>query len=193
MGCTVKLVKYRGEGKMRKYKYLVPALLLSSVLLMSTLAGCAKKTTSTTPARSYEIVKTTDITDSKGGKWKIYQIRLTLDGGATFTVDLNLSDADKVDLWYTTEKPATGGSVDFQVKAGTSIIYAPVAGATGASAGNTTDRLSFVASQANGTSYRLVFRNKMSDINSKETIFAEIAYPAKTNGDDSIFIPMETN
>ncbi len=91
-----------------------------------------------------------DIIDSKGAKWKIYQLRLTLDGGATFTVDLNLADGDKVDCWYNTEKPATGGSVDFKVRAGNNIIYTSTA-ATTASGGNTSDRLpTFSAAQANG-------------------------------------------
>jgi hypothetical protein len=108
-------------------------------------------------------------------------------------VDLNLADGDKVDCWYDTEQPTSGGSVDFKVRAGTSIIYTSVAAST-AAVGNTSDRLpTFTAAQANGTSYRLVFHNNLSDINSKETIFTEIMYPGKDSGDDSIFIPLETN
>jgi hypothetical protein len=157
------------------------------------MAGCAKKSTTSAPARKYDIVKVTDITDSKGNKWKIYQLRLTLDGGAVFTVDLNLKDTDKVDLWYTTEEPTSGGAVDFKVKAGDTVLYAATAATGTASVGNTTDRLSFVASQSNASSYRLVFRNNLADINSQETIFTEITYPANSSGDDSIFIPLETN
>ena len=98
-----------------------------------------------------------------------------------------------MDCWYNTEKPATGGSVDFKVRAGNNIIYTSTA-ATTASGGNTSDRLpTFSAAQANGTSYRLVFHNNLADKNSKETIFTEITYPGKDTGDDSIFIPLETN
>jgi len=165
---------------------------------MSMLLGCVGKTgVTSTPTRKYEIVKVTDIVDSQGAKWKIYQLRLTLEGGATFTIDLNLTNSDKVDCWYNTEKPTSGGSVNFQVKAGTAVIYpSGTPGATAgnsAALGNTSDRLSFTATQANGTSYRLVFHNNLADINSKESIFTEITYPNNNQGEDSIFIPIETN
>jgi len=57
-------------------------------VVTSTLFGCVSKSNSTLPERKYQIVMAKDIVDSKGAKWKIYQLRLTLDGGATFTVDL---------------------------------------------------------------------------------------------------------
>jgi hypothetical protein len=175
-----------------KNRYIITGLLILSILMTSLLFGCIGKSSSTsTPTRKYEIVKATQV-DSKGVKWQIYQLRLQLEGGATFTVDLNLTDSDKVDCWYKIEKPTSGGSVDFQVKAGASVIYTSVA--TGSTAvGNTSDRLTFTAAQANGTSYRLIFHNNLADKNSKETIFTEIVYPAKDSGEDSIFIPLETN
>jgi hypothetical protein len=178
----------------RKNKYIFTVLLLITIITTSFLAGCTRKTTvSPTPTRKYDIVMAKTIIDSKGAKWKIYQLRLTLEGGATFTVDLNLADGDKVDCWYDTEQPSSGGSVDFKVRAGTTVIYSSVAAST-AAVGNTSDRLpTFTAAQTNGTSYRLVFHNNLSDINSKETIFTEIMYPGKDSGDDSIFIPLETN
>ncbi len=183
-----------GEAKVKKSRFIISALLIVSILATSTLFGCISKSgSSAEPARKYQIVMAKNIVDSRGAKWKIYQLRLTLDGGATFTVDLNLADGDKVDCWYNTEKPATGGSVDFKVRAGNTVIYTSTATATAAVA-NTSDRLpTFTASTANGTSYRLVFHSNLADKNSKETIFTEITYPAKDTGDDSIFIPLETN
>ena len=178
---------------MRKSRYIITALLILSILMTSMLFGCAgKSSSSTTPTRTYSIVKITHITDLQGVKWENYQIRLTLEGGATFTIDLNLTAGNKVDCWYTTEKPTSGGSVNFQVEAGTSVIY-PASTNGSAAAGNTSDRLSFTATQADGTSYRLVFHNNLADINSKETIYTEITYPANDSGEDSIFIPLETN
>ena len=179
---------------MTKSRYIITALLTLSILTTSMLVGCVgKSNSSTTSERKYQIVMAKDIIDSKGAKWKIYQLRLTLGGGATFTVDLNLADGDKVDCWYDTEQPKSGGSVDFKVRAGTSVIYSSVAAST-AAVGNTSDRLpTFTAAQANGTSYRLVFHNNLADKNSKETILTEITYPAKDSGEDSIFIPLETN
>ena len=109
---------------MKKTRYIILALLIISMSAASLITGCTGKSSGTTTlARKYQIVKVTDIVDSKNAKWKIYQLRLTLDGGATFTIDLNLADTNKVDCWYTTEKPTTGGSVDFKVKAGTDVVY----------------------------------------------------------------------
>ena len=178
---------------MKKSRYIISSLLIVSILAATLLAGCAGQTsTSTTPTRVYSIVKVTEITDMQGVKWENYQLRLTLQGGGTFPIDLNLAPGNVVSCWYTTEKPTSGGSVNFQVEAGTAVIYPTVAAGTGA-VGNTSDRLTFTAAQANGTSYRLVFHNNLSDINSKETIYTEINYPANASGEDSIFIPLETN
>ena len=177
---------------MRTNRYIFTALMIISVIATLLLAGCAGKTTTpATPARKYQIAMVKDITDSKGAKWKIYQLRLTLDGGGTFTVDLNLTDGDRVELWYSTEKPTTGGSVDFKVKAGTATVYTSAAASTAIA--NTSDNLTFTAAQANGTSYRLVFHSNLADKNSKETILTEIKYTINNSGEDSIFIPLETN
>jgi hypothetical protein len=177
----------------KKSKYIVLSILIGSVLAATLLVGCAgQTTTSTTPTRVYSIVKVTEITDLQGVKWENYQIRLTLQGGGTFPIDLNLAAGNVVSCWYTTEKPASGGSVNFQIEAGTALIYPITATGSGA-VGNTSDRLTFTATQANGTSYRLVFHNNLSDINSKEVIYAEINYPANASGEDSIFIPLQTN
>jgi hypothetical protein len=174
-------------------KFIISSILILSLLAATLLVGCAgQTTTSTTPTRVYSIVKVTEITDLQGVKWENYQIRLTLQGGGTFPIDLNLAAGNVVSCWYTTEKPASGGSVNFQIEAGTALIYPITATGSGA-VGNTSDKLTFTATQANGTSYRLVFHNNLSDINSKEVIYTEINYPANASGEDSIFIPLQTN
>jgi len=176
----------------KKSKYIILSILIVS-LMATLLAGCTgQKATSTTPSRVYSIVKVTEITDLQGVKWENYQLRLTLQGGGTFPIDLNLAAGNVVSCWYTTEKPASGGSVNFQIEAGTAVIYPTGASGTGA-VGNTSDRLTFTGTQANGSSYRLVFHNNLSDINSKEVIYTEINYPANASGEDSIFIPLQTN
>jgi basic membrane lipoprotein Med (substrate-binding protein (PBP1-ABC) superfamily) len=174
-------------------KFIISSILILSLLAATLLVGCAgQTTTSTTPTRVYSIVKVSEITDLQGVKWENYQIRLTLQGGGTFPIDLNLAAGNVVSCWYTTEKPASGGSVNFQIEAGTALIYPITATGSGA-VGNTSDKLTFTATQANGTSYRLVFHNNLSDINSKEVIYTELNYPANASGEDSIFIPLQTN
>ena len=178
---------------MKINKVIISSILIVSLLAVTLLVGCTGQTsTSTTPTRVYSIVKVSEITDLQGVKWENYQIRLTLQGGGTFPIDLNLAAGNVVSCWYTTEKPASGGSVNFQIEAGTSLIYPITATGSGA-VGNTSDKLTFTASQANGTSYRLVFHNNLSDINSKEVIYTELNYPANASGEDSIFIPLQTN
>ena len=178
---------------MKINKVIISSILIVSLLAVTLLVGCTGQTsTSTTPTRVYSIVKVSEITDLQGVKWENYQIRLTLQGSGTFPIDLNLAAGNVVSCWYTTEKPASGGSVNFQIEAGTSLIYPITATGSGA-VGNTSDKLTFTASQANGTSYRLVFHNNLSDINSKEVIYTELNYPANASGEDSIFIPLQTN
>lgn len=178
---------------MRTNRHVIRILLLISLLATLLLASCVGQTTNTTPTRSYSIVKTADIVDLQGVKWKYYQLRLTLQGGGTFTVDLNLSAGDEVDCYYITEQPESGGSIGFQVEAGASVIYPLGVTTNTADPGNTSDRFSFTAKQADGTSYRLIFHNNLQDVNSKEIIYTEISFPASASGEDSILVPLETN
>jgi len=178
---------------LRKNRHVIRILLLISLLATLLLASCVGQTTITTPIRSYSIVKTADIVDLQGVKWEYYQLRLTLQGGGTFTGDLNLSAGDEVGCYYITEQPESGGSVRFQVEAGASVIYPLGITTNTADPGNTSDRFSFTAKQVDGTSYRLIFHNNSPDINSKEIIYTEISFPANSSGEDSILVPIETN
>jgi len=174
---------------LNKNRIIISALIILSIITTLLLFGCASRSDVTaTPARKCQVVMVKDVVDANNLEWKIYQLRLELEGGATFTIDLNLRSGDRVDCWYKIEKPKTGGSVDFQIKAGTSTIYSSVSGAN--EDGNNSDRLTFNAVQSSGTSYRLIFYNGSTDENSKETIYTEIIYPANTSDEDSIFIPL---
>jgi hypothetical protein len=167
------------------------AIVIVLVLVMLFALGCSgNASATTTPERSYEIVKVTKV-KSKDAQWEIYHLHLVVEGGGKFTIDLNLNDGDKVDWWYNVEKPSTGGNIDFQIKAGANVIYTSTSGTTTTT--NTSDRYWFTASQADGTSYRLIFQNTLPDRKSKETIFIELIYPSKTSGEDSIFIPIDAN
>jgi hypothetical protein len=172
---------------------MVITLLLISLIVPLSFVGCIGQTTTvTTPTRSYSVVKATDVTDLEGTKWQIYQLSMVLQGGGTFTIDMNLMPNAKVSCWYNTEQPTSGGSVSFHIEAGDSIIY-PLGTPSSADPGDTSDNLTFTASQADGSSYRLIFHNNLPDINANETIYTEISCPANPSGEDSIFVPLETN
>jgi hypothetical protein len=104
---------------------------------------------------------------------------------------MNMMPGNEVSCWYNTEQPSSGGSVNFQIVAGNTIIY-PLVATSAADPGYTSDNFSFTASQANGSSYRLIFHNNLPDINANETIYTEITCPANPSGEDSIFVPLET-
>ena len=113
---------------MNKNRIIISALIILSIITTLLLFGCASRSDVTaTPARKCQVVMVKDVVDANNLEWKIYQLRLELEGGATFTIDLNLRSGDRVDCWYKIEKPKTGGSVDFQIKAGTSTIYSLLA------------------------------------------------------------------
>ncbi len=180
---------------MAKNKFIIIALLILTASLVAALlsTGCTAGTTTTpTPSRSYNVVKTSNIVDAEGTQWQIYQLTFTLGGGANFTIDLNLTDGSEVDCWYNTEHPTTGGSVGFQVKAGNAVYY-PENAAVSPVASTTSDRFSFTTTEVYGTSYRLIFHNNLAQINANETIYAELMFPVNASGEDSIFVPLGTN
>ena len=168
-------------------------LLLTSAIVSLLLISCVGQTTTvTTPTRSYSVVKTAGVTDSEGTKWQIYQLSMVLQGGGNLTIDMNLTPGDEVSCWYNTEQPASGGSVNFKIEAGNSLIY-PLVPTSSADPGDTSDNFTFTASQADGSSYRLIFHNNLPDLNANETIYTEISCPANPSAEDTIFVPLQTN
>ncbi len=137
-------------------------------LVTLSLTGCSavSRITGLFSSSGPEIVKKADL----GTKWTMRQISLELGAGSQVPVLMKLADGDKVDGFFYLEK---GNNVDFQVT-GNSLIYKPSQDASGR--GITSDRFSFTASQAQGTTYTLMFRNT-SYSNDKGTVFLEIIYP----------------
>lgn len=145
-------------------------LTLVAILLLVTglTTGCSgNKTTTTTPIGKYEIIRKALL----GNTWQMYQIRIVLDSGSDFDIDLlELAGTDKVDGYFYPEK---GVGASLEIKAGASSIY-KADPSTVALGGSLSDRFSFQASQPAGTYYILKFHNGGTDT---VNIFLELMYP----------------
>ena len=157
------------------------------VFLLLFITGCAElegltRGLETSSPAGPEIVRKAKI----GSAWQMNQMKIKLAGGEETSILLKLTDGGKVDGYFYLER---GGAMDFQI-IGDSLIYESK-DLDGKDAEEvTSDRFSFIAARAQGTTYTLTFQNPADkdDLQSEATIFLEIIYPA----DSSLFMPVKT-
>jgi len=154
------------------------AITLAIVLLA---AGCSSLPDmgANTASDRYQILKKAEL----GNNWQMYQMKIDLAAEQELDILLRLANGDKVDGYFFLEE---GDTVAFEI-AGNSVFYKS---ANTDQKGNIkSDRFSFTASQAQGTTYTLTFKNE-EDKDSKSasvSVFCEVILPASA----SIYIPIE--
>jgi hypothetical protein len=156
-------------------KAIISAVMILS--LMSTALGCeemsrlTQETSQKSAAIGIQIVRAVEL----GSKWEMKQMRFDVDAGREVAILLKLSNNDKVDGYFYLEK---GDTIDFRVT-GKTLLFESEA----------QDRFSFVASEAEGDTYTLAFRNAAEgDRLARVTIFMEVIYPIG----GSLYVPVES-
>ncbi|MFC2032486.1 hypothetical protein ACFLUS_03880 [Chloroflexota bacterium] len=166
-------------------KVALTVIMALSLLLIPGCEGISDLTqglTNSSSAVNTEMLRTTEL----GSEWKMNQMRLKVGTDDELLILLKLVAGDKVDGYFYLEK---GENVGFRIT-GNSLIYESNARDATAPKEVTSDRFSFVANPAQGTTYTLTFSHTADndDLQTKVTIFLELIYPVT----GSVFIPVET-
>lgn len=110
-----------------------------------------------------------------GADWQMKQISFKVAAGQEVAILLKLFDGDEADGFFYLEK---GETVDFRIT-GKTQLYRSDEG----------DRFSFNASQEQGDTYTLLFRNTTDEDESQKsiTVFLEVIYPIK----GELYVPVQ--
>lgn len=156
------------------WKKVVIAVILLALLLP--FSGCeeiselTQEVSTSSSQGNLKIVKAVEL----GNAWHMKQINFKVGAGQELAILLKLSDGAKVDGFFYLE---SGDTLDFRIT-GKSQFYRSTEA----------DRFSFTASQAQGDTYNLLFRNTAEEDESKKsiTVFLEVIYPLK----GEIYVPV---
>jgi hypothetical protein len=146
-----------------------------SLALLLPLFGCEElndltQGVSTSTSQSLKIEKSVEL----GSDWQMKQISFRVGSGDKVEILLKLDDGDEADGFFYLER---GESVDFRI-VGKSQLYRSTEG----------DRFSFSASQDQGDTYTLLFRNTADEDEGQSiTVFLEVIYPLR----GEIYVPVE--
>jgi hypothetical protein len=152
-------------------------LTVVAVVALVALLGCSEISglTGSSSTKGPDIVRRAELV----GKWQMDQTRIHVGAGEESLVLLRLAYGDEVEGYFYLEK---GEDIEFKITGNTQIYEAKPASITD-SGKTTSDRFSFVASQEQGTTYTLSFRNPTE---SEVTVFLELIYPIM----GSLFFPI---
>lgn len=155
-------------------KVIIAVILLTLLLALSgceELSDLTQGVTTSSSQANLKIEKSVEL----GGTWQMKQISFRVGAGQEVAILLKLSDGDKVDGFFYLER---GDTVDFRIT-GKSQLYRSTAD----------NRFSFTASQGQGDTYSLLFRNTAEEDEGQKsiTVFLEVIYPLK----GEIYVPVE--
>ncbi len=155
------------------------------VLSLLSATGCdelSSLTQGTTPSSSanLKIIKAVEL----GEGWEMKQLSFKVAAGDEMAILMKLSDENEVDGYYYLEK---GGDIDFIITAKELVYRSPVRPNEDDEKPDS-DRFSFVASEADGDTYTLTFRNPADDEESSAdaSVYLEVIYPVSA----SLYMPV---
>jgi len=156
------------------WKKVIVAIILPIILLplsgCEEISGLTQGVSTSSSQTNLNIVKSVEL----GSTWQMKQISFRVGAGQEVEILLRLPDGDKVDGFFYLER---GDTIDFRIT-GKSQLYRSTAA----------DRFSFTASQGQGDTYTLLFRNTADEEDKKSiTVVLEVIYPLK----GEIYVPVE--
>ncbi|MEE8318283.1 MAG: hypothetical protein V3R36_01455 [Dehalococcoidales bacterium] len=160
-------------------------VLVLMVLSLLSVTGCdelSSLTQGTTPSSSADlkIIKAVEL----GEGWEMKQLSFKVAAGDEMAILMKLSDENEVDGYYYLEK---GGDIDFIITAKELVYRSPVRPNEDDEKPDS-DRFSFVASETDGDTYTLTFRNPADDEESSAdaSVYLEVIYPVSA----SLYMPV---